>query len=62
MSDLRRHALEEYNELYSRETQHQSQSTQANIQDIYESKNRKKKNKKKKKTNAYDIALTQQTI
>jgi hypothetical protein len=56
---LRRHALEEYNELYSRETQHQSQSTQANIQDIYESKNRKKKNKKKKKTNAYDIALTQ---
>jgi hypothetical protein len=47
MSDLRRHALEEYNELYLRETSQQCQSTQANCADFYESKNKKKKNRKK---------------
>lgn len=56
MSDLRRHALEEYNELYARELTQQCQSTQANCTDFYESKNKKKKNRKKqKKTETEEI-------
>jgi hypothetical protein len=48
MSDLRRHALEEYNEMYLRETHQVNQTTQANI-DSKMSKNRKKKERKKRK-------------
>lgn len=48
MADLRKHALDEYNELYLRENQ-QTQATQANMQDIYETRNKKKKNRKKRK-------------
>jgi hypothetical protein len=61
MSDLRRHALEEYNELYLKETQ-QSQATQTNAQELYESKNKKKKNRKKaKKAMEAEQAQTTQT-